>query len=164
MLFFKLRGAGDPSKGGYNAGLITMAKDFQARGILYQDIVNKVFESDPKLGNELQESLNDQDPFMLNDNYKDKLEIVGKLNTKKDQYGNYPQSTVQSDDDSKKLQESYKQLVRAGVADGASIDDAASSAGRLIEQGHKDESSPFYRQYNPNTGFYEYPNLTQSGV
>jgi hypothetical protein len=155
----KLRGAGDPSKGGYNAGLITMAKDFQARGILYQDIVNKVFESDPKLGNELQESLNDQDPFMLNDNYKDKLEIVGKLNTKKDQYGNYPQSTVQSDDDSKKLQESYKQLVRAAVADGASIDDAASSAGRLIEQGHKDESSPFYRQYNPNTGFYEYPNL-----
>jgi hypothetical protein len=155
----KLRGAGDASKGGYNSGLITTAKDFQARGMLYQDLVTKVNEIDPKLANELQKSLDNQDPFMRNDNYKDKLEIVANMNTKRDQHGDYPQSTVQSDDDSKKLQESYKQLVRAAVADGASIDDAASSAGRLIEQGHKDESSPFYRQYNPNTGFYEYPNL-----
>ena len=155
----KLRGAGDPSKGGYNAGLITMAKDLQARKMLDQTIVDKVFEIDPKLGNELQKSLNDQDPFMHNDRYKAMHEIVGKLNTKKDAFGQYPASTVSSYNDSQRLQENYEQLVRAGVADGASIDDASTNAGRLIEQGHSDESSPFYRRYNPNTGFYEYPNL-----
>ena len=155
----KLRGAGDPSKGGYNAGLITTAKDFQARKMLNQDLVDKVFEIDPKLGNELQESLNDQDPFMRNDRYKNMHEIVGKLNTKKDAFGQYPASTISSYNDSQRLQENFEQLVRAGVADGASIDDAATNAGRLIEQGHGDENSPFYRQYNPNTGFYEYPKL-----
>jgi soluble lytic murein transglycosylase-like protein len=155
----KLRGAGDPSKGGYNAGLITTAKDLQARKMLYQGLVDKVFETDPKLGNELQKSLNEQDPFMRNDRYKTMHEIVGKLNTKKDAFGQYPASTTGSYNDSQRLQENFEQLVRRGVADGASIDDAATNAGRLIEQGHGDESSPFYRQYNPNTGFYEYPQL-----
>tara|TARA_Y100000004_G_scaffold138576_1_gene157206 strand:+ start:828 stop:3533 length:2706 start_codon:yes stop_codon:yes gene_type:complete len=155
----KLRGAGDPSKGGYNSGLITTAKDLQARKMLNQDLVNKVFEIDPKLGNELQKSLNDQDPFMRNDRYKAMHEIVGKLNTKKDAFGQYPASTVSSYNDSQRLQENFEQLVRNGVADGASIDDAATNAGRFIEQGHNDESSPFYRRYNPNTGFYEYPQL-----
>jgi hypothetical protein len=155
----KLRGAGDASKGGYNSGLITTAKDFQARGMLYQDLVTKVNEIDPKLGNELQKSLDDQDPFMRNDRYKAMHEIVGKMNAKRDQFGQYPTSTTGSYNDSQKLQQSFEQLVRAGVADGASIDDAATNAGRLIEQGHSDENSPFYRQYNPNTGFYEYPKL-----
>ena len=155
----KLRGAGDASKGGYNSGLITTAKDFQARKMLNQDLVDKVFEVDPKLGNELQKSLDDQDPFMRNDRYKAMHEIVGKLNTKKDSFGQYPASTVSSYNDSQRLQQNFEQLVRNGVADGASIDDAATNAGRLIEQGHNDESSPFYRRYNPNTGFYEYPQL-----
>ena len=155
----KLRGAGDASKGGYNSGLITTAKDFQARKMLNQDLVDKVFEVDPKLGNELQKSLDDQDPFMRNDRYKAMHEIVGKLNTKKDSFGQYPASTVSSYNDSQRLQKNFEQLVRNGVADGASIDDAATNAGRLIEQGHNNESSPFYRRYNPNTGFYEYPKL-----
>ena len=155
----KLRGAGDASRGGYNSGLITTAKDFQARKMLNQDLVDKVFEVDPKLGNELQKSLNEQDPFMRNDRYKALHEVVGKMNTKKDQFGEYPASTVSSYNDSQRLQQNFEQLVRSGVADGASIDDAATNAGRLIEQGHNDESSFFYRRYNPNTGFYEYPNL-----
>ena len=155
----KLSGAGDASKGGYNSGLITTAKDFQARKMLNQDLVDKVFEVDPKLGNELQKSLDDQDPFMRNDRYKAMHEIVGKLNSKKDSFGQYPASTVSSYNDSQRLQQNFEQLVRNGVADGATIDDAATNAGRLIEQGHGDENSPFYRQYNPNTGFYEYPKL-----
>jgi hypothetical protein len=155
----KLSGAGDASKGGYNSGLITTAKDFQARKMLNQDLVDKVFEVDPKLGNELQKSLDDQDPFMRNDRYKAMHEIVGKLNSKKDAFGQYPASTVSSYNDSQRLQKNFEQLVRNGVADGASIDDAATNAGRLIEQGHNDENSPFYRRYNPNTGFYEYPQL-----
>ena len=156
----KLTNAGDASQASYNSGLITQAKDFQARGLLYQELVDKVFERDPKLGNELQKSLDEQDPFMRNDRYKDLHGIVGKMNTAKDQVtGQYPQDTVSSYNDSKKLQESFEQLVKNGVADGASIDDASTAAGNIIQRGFKDESSPFYRSYNPNTGFYEFPKL-----
>ena len=81
------------------------------------------------------------------------------MNTKKDQFGEYPASTVSSYNVSQRLQKNYEQLVRNAVADGASIDDAATNAGTLIERGASDETSPFYRQYNPNSGFYEYPNL-----
>lgn len=157
----KLRGAGDPSKGGYNAGLITTAKDFQARKMLNQDLVDKVFEIDPKLGNELQKSLNEQDPFMRNDRYKGLHGIVSKMHTQKDQFGQYPQDSISSYNDSQKLQETYEQLVRNGVADGASIDDAATAAGNAIQSGFKDQGSPFYRSYNPNTGFYEFANLQE---
>ena len=155
----KLKTAGDPSSGSYNSGLITTAKDLQARKMLDQKLVDKVFEVDPKLGNELQKSLNQQDPFMRNDRYKALHDVVGKLNTKKDAFGQYPQSTVSSYNDSQRLQQNFEQLVRNAVADGASIDDAATNAGTMIERGAGDQNSPFYRQYNPNTGFYEYPNL-----
>ena len=63
----KLTDAGNSSQGSYNSNLITQAKDLEARGMLYQDIVDKVYERDPQQGNTLQKSLNEQDPFMKDD-------------------------------------------------------------------------------------------------
>lgn len=157
----KLKNAGGPSQGPYNVNLITQAKDFEARGILYQELVDKVYERDSVLGNTLQESLNKQDPFAKNDRYTDLLNIVEKMPAKKDKYGDYPQDSVSSYNDSKALTQSYKELVRNGVADGSNIDDAATNAGKAIQSGFKDPKSPFYREYNPTTGFYEFPNLYQ---
>ena len=155
----KLRSAGGADQGEYNTNLITTARDLEARGMLNQDLVDKVYERDPKIGNELQKSLDEQDPFMKNDSYKDLHEIVGKLNSQKDQFGNYPEDNISSYNNSKELQEGFEELVKNAVANGSSVQDAATAAGRVIEGGFKDPASPYYRQYNPNTGFYEFPNL-----
>ena len=156
----KLKGAGDPSSGSYNANLITMAKDMQARGMLYQDLVNKVNERDPKLGNELQESLNNQDPFSQNDMYKEYMDTIDKLPMK--QIGGtdlYPEPNSAAIRDAAKLKQIYQQLVRRGVADGASIADASYTALSTIENGFNVDGGPFQRTYNANTGFYEFKQL-----
>ncbi len=98
---------------------------------------------------------------MRNDRYKGLHGSGSKMHTQKDQFGQYPQDSISSYNDSQKLQETYEQLVRNGVADGASIDDAATAAGNTIQNGFKDQNSPFYRSYNPNTGFYEFANLQE---
>lgn len=155
----KLRSAGGAGQGEYNTNLITIARDLEARGMLEQGIVDKVYERDPKIGNELQKSLDEQDPLMNNDSYKDLHEIAGKLNSKKDQFGNYPEDNISSYNNSKRLQEGFRELVKNGVANGSSVEDSSTAAGKIIESGFKDPASPYYRQYNPTTGFYEFPNL-----
>jgi len=155
----KLRSAGGAGQGEYNSNLITTARDLEARGMLNQDLVDKVYERDPKIGNELQKSLDEQDPFMKNDSYKDLHKIVGKLNSQKDQFGNYPEDNISSYNNSKALQKNFKELVKNAVANGSSVQDAATSAGMMIQSGFKDAGSVYYRQYNPTTGFYEFPNL-----
>ena len=154
-----LTNAGKPGQGQYNSNLITQAKDLEARGMLYQDIVDKVFERDPKQGNILQKSLNEQDPFMQDDFYKQYYDSIDKLPLKQDLGGNYPEPNADAIRATGALQDAYKELVGRAVADGASIKDAGYSAMKAIESGFTDANSPFHRVYNPNTAQYEFTKL-----
>lgn len=155
----KLTHAGHSSQGSYNANLISTAEDLQARGMLYQGIVDKVYERDPKQGNTLQESLNKQDPFMRDNLYKQYYESIDKLPLKQDLGGNYPEPNADAIRATEALQDAYRELVERGVADGASIKDASYSAMKAIESGFNDPNSSFYRQYNANTAQYEFTKL-----
>ena len=155
----KLTNAGNSSQGSYNSNLIAMAKDFEARGILYQGLVDKVFERDPKQGNLLQKSLNEQDPFMQDDFYKQYYDSIDKLPLKQDLGGNYPEPNADAIRATGALQDAYEQLVKRAVADGATIKDAGYSSLKAIESGFNDPNSPFHRVYNPNTAQYEFTKL-----
>ena len=155
----KLTNAGNSSQGQYNTSLITQAKDYQARGMLYQGLVDKVNERDPKLANELQKSLNEQDPFMRDNMYKQYYESIDKLPLVQDQRGNYPDPHGDAIKATAALQDAYKQLVQRAVADGASIKDAGYSAIKAIESGFTDPTSPFHRVFNPTTAQYEFTKL-----
>ena len=155
----KLTNAGNSSQGQYNSDLVTQAKDLEARGMLYQDIVNKVFERNPKVGNELQKSLNEQDPFMQDDFYKQYYDSIDKLPLKQNMDGNYPDPNADAIRATGALQDAYRELVKRAVADGATIKDAGYSSMKTIESGFNDPNSPFYRVYNPNTAQYEFTKL-----
>ena len=155
----KLSHAGHSSQGSYNANLISTAKDLEARGMLYQDLVDKVYERDPKQGNTLQESLNKQDPFMRDDMYKKNFEAIEKLPLVMDSNGNYPAPSSAANKATAFLKEAYRQLTERAVADGAEIKDAAYTSLKAIEDGFAQPDSPFVRVYNANTGQYEFPKL-----
>ena len=155
----KLTDAGNSSQGSYNSNLITQAKDLEARGMLYQDIVDKVYERDPKQGNILQKSLNEQDPFMQDDFYKQYYDSIDKLPLKQDLGGNYPEPNADAIRATGRLQDAYRELAARAVADGASIKDAGYSSIKAIESGFTDPNSPFHRVYNPNTAQYEFTKL-----
>ena len=155
----KLTNAGNGNQGSYNSNLIAQAKDLEARGMLYQDLVDKVFERDPKIANGLQESLNKQDPFMRDNLYKKYYDSIDKLPLKQELGGNYPEPNADAIRATEALQDTYKELVGRAVADGASIKDAGYSAMKAIESGFNDPNSPFYRQYNTNTAQYEFTKL-----
>jgi len=155
----KLTNAGQPGQGQYNTNLITQAKDLEARGMLYPSIIEKVNERDPKVANELQESYEEQDPFMRDDLYKKYYESIDKLPLKQDLGGNYPEPNADAIRATEALQDAYKELVGRAVADGASIKDAGYAAMKSIESGFTDPNSPFYRVYNPNTAQYEFTKL-----
>ena len=155
----KLRSAGGAGQGEYNTNLITQARDFEARGMLNPDLIQKVYERDPKIANELQASYEKQDPFAKDDMYKKYYNNIEKLPVKQVMGVDNPQLDSNSIRDAGKLQEAFKQLVERGVADGASIKDAAYTASKTIEEGFKVQGGTFQRVYNPTTGFYEFPNL-----
>ena len=155
----KLTNAGKPGQGQYNSDLITTAKDLEARGMLYQGIVDKVYERDPQQGNTLQKSLNEQDPFMQDDFYKQFYDSIDKLPLKQDLGGNYPEPNADAIRATGVLQDAYTELVKRAVADGATIKDAGYSSMKTIESGFNDPNSPFYRVYNPNTAQYEFTKL-----
>jgi hypothetical protein len=156
----KLTNAGKEGQGQYNSDLIARAKDLEARGMLYPEIIEKVNERDPKVANELQASYEKQDPFMRDDLYKqyyesiDKLPLVQNMGT-----GNYPDPHGDAIKATAALQDAYKELVKRAVADGASIKDAGYSAIKAIESGFNDPNSPFHRVFNPNTAQYEFRKL-----
>ena len=155
----KLTGAGKSGQGQYNSSLITQAKDLEARGMLYQGLVDKVFEVDPKQGNTLQKSLNEQDPFMRDDFYKQYYDSIDKLPLVQDLGGNYPEPNADAIRATGALRDAYRELVKRAVADGAAIKDAGYSSMKTIESGFTDPNSPFYRVYNPNTAQYEFKKL-----
>ena len=155
----KLTNAGNGNQGSYNSNLIAQAKDFEARGILHQELVDRVFERDPKIANGLQESLNKQDPFMRDDSYKQYYDSIDKLPLKQDLGGNYPEPNADAIRATGALRDAYTELTKRGVADGALIKDASYSAMKAIESGFNDPNSPFYRQYNANTAQYEFTKL-----
>ena len=155
----KLTNAGNGNQGSYNSNLIAQAKDFEARGILHQELVDRVFERDPKIANGLQESLNKQDPFMRDYLYKKYYDSIDKLPLKQDLGGNYPEPNADAIRATEALQDAYKELVKRAVADGATIKDAGYSSMKVIESGFTDPNSPFHRVYNPNTAQYEFTKL-----
>jgi hypothetical protein len=155
----KLTNAGKPGQGQYNSDLISTAKDYEARGMLYQGLVDKVYERDPKQGNALQKSLNEQDPFMQDDFYKQYYDSIDKLPLKQDLGGNYPEPNADAIRATGALQDAYKEMVARAVADGATIKDAGYSSMKAIESGFNDPNSPFHRVYNPNTAQYEFAKL-----
>ena len=155
----KLRSAGGADQGEYNTNLITHARDFEARGMLNPDLIQKVYERDPKIANELQASYEKQDPFAKDDMYKKYYNNIEKLPVKQVMGVENPQLDSDSIRAAGKLQEAFKQLVERGVADGASIKDAAYTANKTIEEGFKVKGGTFQRIYNPTTGFYEFPYL-----
>ena len=155
----KLTNAGANGQGQYNTDLISMAKDMEARGMLYPGLIQKVNERNPKLANELQESYEKQDPFMRDDMYKKNFESIDKLPLVMDSNGNYPAPSAAANKATATLQEAYRQLVERAVADGAEIKDAAYTSLKAIEDGFAQPDSPFVRVYNANTGQYEFPKL-----
>ena len=155
----KLTNAGNSSQGSYNSNLISTAKDFQARGMLYQGIIDKVNERDPVIANQLQAAYEKQDPFMRDDMYKKNFDSIEKLPLKMDNFGNYPTPSAAANKATDFLQDAYKQLVERAVADGAEIKDAAYTSLTAIENGFSNPNSVFYRVYNPNKMQYEFPKL-----
>lgn len=154
----KLTNAGANGQGQYNTDLISTAKDLEARGMLYPDIIQKVNERNPKIANQLQESYEKQDPYMRDDMYKKNFNSIEKLPLKL--VGDtYPEPNASANKATAALQEAYTELVKRAVADGASIKDAAYTSLKAIENGFGNEESFFYRVYNPNTLSYDFPKL-----
>ena len=155
--------AGDPANAESNANLIAAAKDAEQRGILSQNLVDEVFKVDAKLGNELQDAYNKQNPFEKSEVYVQQKKIVGNLTKKKDQFGQMSQDTPESYRVSRRLESLYNSFVQERVANGESIADASDAAAIDISQRiTQDVSNPqgtFYRKYNSALGVYEYPNL-----
>ena len=163
-----LESAGDPANAESNANLITMAKDLEARGMLNQGLVDKIYQYDPVQANTLQESLNKQNPFLQSDPYVDLREITTNLTKTTLPGGGLTTDTPTSYQASKKLGKIYDGIVRAEVANGASIEDAAATASQTIANSiTTDTNNPdgtYHRVYNAALGVYEYPKLIDENV
>ena len=164
----KLEAAGDPANAESNANLLTMAKDLEARGMLNQSLVDKIFEFDPVQANTLQESLNEQNPFLQSDQYVDLREVTTNLTKTTLPGGGLSTDTPTSYIASNKLGKIYDGLVRQEVANGASIEAASATASQAIaanittDAGNPDGT--YHRVYNAALGVYEYPNLLDQEV
>lgn len=163
-----LEAAGDPANAESNANLITMAKDLEARGMLNQGLVDKIYQYDPVQANTLQESLNQQNPFLQSDPYVDLREITTNLTKTKMPGGGLSTDTATSYQASKKLGKIYDADVQARVANGESIEQASrNSSTSISDQITKDANNTdgtYYREYNAALGVYEYPNLIDADL
>ena len=163
-----LEAAGDPANAESNTNLITMAKDLEARGMLNQGLVDKIYQYDPVQANTLQESLNKQNPFLQSDQYVDLREITTNLTKTKMPGGGLSTDTATSYIASGKLGKIYDADVQARVANGESIEQASRNSSTFIsDQITRDANNPdgtYYREYNAALGVYEYPNLIDADV
>ena len=163
-----LEAAGDPANAKSNSNLITMAKDLEARGMLNQGLVDKIYQYDPVQANTLQESLNKQNPFLQSDQYVDLREITTNLTKTKMPGGGLSTDTATSYIASGKLGKIYDADVQARVANGESIEQASrNSSTSISDQITRDANNTdgtYYREYNAALGVYEYPNLIDADV
>jgi|14_taG_2_1085336.scaffolds.fasta_scaffold01041_2 hypothetical protein len=158
----KAKAALDPLNAPYIQQLKTQAKDLQARGILTQSFVTEVFGYDPVLGNQLQKSLDEQNPLLKNEAYKEQRKTVGNYVKKPSVTAPFPKDSASSTKAARVLTREFDALVKknaAAVGVAQASDDAAAEIEERIAKHSTDKEAKYYRDYNPLTGLYDFPNL-----
>lgn len=153
--------------GQYIQNLKLAAKDAEQRGILTQAVVTEVFGYDPKEGNRLQEALDKQNPFNKSEVFKDNRKIVQNLTKKATATVPFPQDSAHSAHAGRILAREFDARVSTLATeyggDLAAIEKASTQAAKELEQKIAgDAAKPtgtYYRQYDPVTGLFTFPNL-----
>lgn len=153
--------------GQYIQNLKLAAKDAEQRGILTQALVTEVFGYDPKEGNRLQAALDKQNPFNKSDVFKDNRKIVQGLTKKATATVPFPQDSAHSAHAGRILAREFDARVSTLATeyggDLAAIEKASTQAAKELEQKIAgDAAKPtgtYYRQYDPITGLFTFPNL-----
>ena len=158
----KAKAALDPLNAPYIQQLKTQAKDLQARGVLTQSFVTEVFGYDPVLGNQLQKSLDDQNPLLKNEPYKAQRKTVANYVKKPSATAPFPKDSASSTKAARVLTREFDALVKKNAAaDGIeqASDDAAVDIEKKIATDSKNPEGKYYRKYDALTGLYDFPNL-----
>lgn len=158
----------DPANAPYKQQLILTAKDAKERGMLTQELITEIYSFDPKLGNELQASYDAQNPVVNNPNFKAQLKAVQGFVKKPSASVPFPSDSndsvrasrilgIELERDTVKLAAQYGGSAQAIIQ--ASDEAAAALQAKII----KDSTNPqgrYYRVYNPVTGLFSFPNLS----
>jgi murein DD-endopeptidase MepM/ murein hydrolase activator NlpD len=158
----------DPANAPYKQQLILTAKDAKERGMLTQELVTEIYSFDPKLGNELQAALDAQDPIANNPNFKAQLKAVQGFVKKPSASVPFPSDSNDSVRASRILgnelqRDTTKLAAQYGGSPQAIIQASDEAAVALQARIIKDSANPqgrYYRVYNPVTGLYSFPNLS----
>ena len=158
----KAKAALDPLNAPYIQQLKTQAKDLQARGILTQSFVTEVFGYDSVLGNQLQKSLDEQNPLLKNEPYKAQRKTVANYVKKPSATAPFPKDSASSTKAARVLTREFDALVKKNAA-AVGIEQASDDAATLIEEKIAlDSTKPegkYYRKYDVLTGLYDFPNI-----
>jgi hypothetical protein len=158
----KAKAALDPLNAPYIQQLKTQAKDLQARGILTQSFVTEVFSYDSVLGNQLQKSLDEQNPLLKNEPYKAQRKTVANYVKKPSATAPFPKDSASSTKAARVLTREFDALVKknaAAVGIEQASDDAAVDIEKKIATDSKNPEGKYYRKYDALTGLYNFPNL-----
>lgn len=152
----------DPLNAPYIQQLKTQAKDLQARGMLNQSFVTEVFGYDPVLGNQLQKSLDEQNPLLKSEPYKAQRKTVANYVKKPSATAPFPKDSASSTKAARVLTREFDALVKKNAAaygiEQAS-DDAAVDIEKKIATDSTNPEGKYYRKYDALTGLYDFPNL-----
>lgn len=162
----------DPANAPYRQQLILAAKDAKERGILTQGLITEINTFDPKLANELQAALDKQDPIVNNPNFKEQLKAVQNLVKKPTASVPFPSDNDDSVRASRILGNELQRIttklsVKYGGSTQAIIqasDEAAEAIQQKLVRDSTDPKAKYYRVYDPTTGLYSFPNLTDRGI
>ena len=158
----KAKAALDPLNAPYIQQLKTQAKDLQARGILTQSFVTEVFGYDSVLGNQLQKSLDEQNPLLKNEPYKAQRKTVANYVKKPSATAPFPKDSASSTKAARVLTREFDALVKknaAAVGIEQASDDAAVDIEKKIATDSTNPEGKYYRKYDALTGLYDFPNL-----
>lgn len=158
----------DPANAPYKQQLILTAKDAKERGMLTQELITEIYSFDPKLGNELQASYDAQNPVVSNPNFKAQLKAVQGFVKKPSASVPFPSDSNDSVRASRILgnelqRDTIKLAAQYGGSPQAIIQASDEAAAALQAKIIKDSTNPqgrYYRVYNPVTGLFSFPNLS----
>jgi hypothetical protein len=158
----------DPANAPYKQQLILTAKDAKERGMLTQELITEIYSFDPKLGNELQASYDAQNPVVNNPNFKAQLKAVQGFVKKPSASVPFPSDSNDSVRASRILgteleRNTVKLAAQYGGSAQAIIQASDEAAAALQAKIIKDSTNPqgrYYRVYNPVTGLFSFPNLS----
>jgi hypothetical protein len=158
--------------GQYIQNLKVAAKDAEQRGILTQALVTEVFGYDPKEGNRLQEALDKQNPFNKSEVYKEQRKGLSRLTKKPSATVQFPQDSSHTLHASRILGREFDNLVSnlatqyggdQAAIEKASVEAAGILEGKLAADATKPDGR-YYREYNPITGLFTFPNLKDGNL